>query len=133
MAFDRRIAEQKVRGKEETINEHLVELLAFDVGEETRAVWKRELRTHYAYLSALRLRPDGRLVPPRDFLKWLYPDPFEGNETGYVGALIGIHEEHFVRNVRSIAEIAASIGAFHGALADRLARGEGARDLIAGL
>jgi hypothetical protein len=133
MAFDRKIAEQKVRGKEETVNEHLVKLLAFDVGEETRAIWKRELRTHFAYLSALRLRPDGRLVPRRDFFKWLYQEPFEGNEAGYVGALIGIHEEDFTRNARSIDEIAASIGAFHAALADRLARGDGARDLIASL
>lgn len=133
MAFDRKIAEQKVRGKEETINEHLVKLLAFDVGAETRAVWKRELRIHCAYLSALRLRPAGRLVPRRDFFKWLYLEPFEGNEAGYVGALIGIHEEDFSRNPRLVDEIAASIQAFHAELADCLSRGDGARDLIAAL
>jgi hypothetical protein len=133
MAFDRKIAEQKVRGKEETINEHLVKLLAFGVANATRDVWKKELRTHCAYLSALRLRPESRLVPRKDFFKWLYQDPFEGNEAGYVGALIGIHEEDFQRNARTIDEIAAMLRAFHSELADRLSRGDPARDLIASL
>src|SRR2546430_158846 len=98
MAFDRKIAEQKVRGKEETINEHLVKLLAFDAATATREAGKKELRTHGAYLSALRLPPQSRVVPRKDFFKCLYQDPFEGNEAGYVGALIGIHEEDFPRN-----------------------------------
>ena len=133
MAFDRKIAEQKAGGKEETVNEHLVKLLAFAAGDATRDALKKELRTNCAYLSPLRLRPESGLVPCKDFFKWLYQDPFEGNEPGYVGVLIGIHEEDLPRNARTIDEIAAMLRAFHSELADRLARGDGARDLIASL
>ncbi len=133
MAFDRKIVEQKIRGREETINEHLVKLLAFDVPQSARDVWKKELRAHFAYLAALRLRPDRRLVARRDLFEWLYLDPFEGNESGYVAALIGIHEEDYPRNDRAVDEIAGRLRVFHEELAERLARGDPARDLIATL
>jgi hypothetical protein len=92
MAFERKIAEQKVRGREETINEYLVKLLAFDADEDLRASWKKELtRKHLVFLAVLRLKPGRRPLPRRDWYAWLYADPFDGNEEGYARALIGLH------------------------------------------
>lgn len=72
MAFGRRIAEHKVRGREETIDEHPVQLLAFEVEEDRRGSWRRVLvRKHLALLAALRLKPDRRLLPRRDWHAWL--------------------------------------------------------------
>ncbi|MDO9707402.1 hypothetical protein [Paracraurococcus lichenis] len=132
MAFTRAVAEQKIRGREETINEHLVKLLAFDVPPELRESWKRELvRKHFALLAAMRLKPNGRPIPERDFLAWLYADAFEGNEQGYTRALLGLHD--YARNGLDIAAIARRVADFHGALAPRLAAGEDGADLIAAL
>jgi hypothetical protein len=131
MAFERKIAEQKVRGREETINEHLVKLLAFDAGEALRASWRKELaRKHLVFLAALRLKPGRRPLPRRDWYAWLYADPFEGNEEGYARALIGLHANEYPRNSRSPADIAAAIDGFHTALAQRLAAGDPGLDLI---
>lgn len=40
MAFPRSMIERKVEGREQTINEHLVKLAAFDVPEQLRASWR---------------------------------------------------------------------------------------------
>ena len=62
MPFERKIAEQKVRGREETVNEHLVKLLAFEAPPELRAGWKRELlRKHLSYFASLRLKTKAQL------------------------------------------------------------------------
>jgi hypothetical protein len=134
MAFERKVAEQKARGREETINEHLAKLLAFDAPPALRDSWKRELlRKHLAALAAFRLKPSKRLIPRRDWWAWLYADPFEGNEEGYASVLILQHEDEYPRNARSPAEVAAAIRDLHAALAERLARGDPGADLIEAL
>lgn len=111
MAFERKIAEQKARGREETINEHLAKLLAFDAPPELRASWMRELlRKHLSTLAGFRLKPDRRLISRRDWWAWLCADPFEGNEDGY-----------------------AAVRTFHSALAERLSRGDPGADLLEAL
>jgi hypothetical protein len=134
MAFDRRIAEQKIRGAEQTINEHLVKLLAFDGDDTLRQGWKKELvRKHFGFLANMRLKPNNRLVPERDFLAWLYGDPFEGNEEGYTAALIRLSDDQYPRNSRTVAEVAASLAQFHSELARSLSTGSDAADLVATL
>src|SRR3954452_7346380 len=134
VSFDRKVVELKVRGAEPTLNEHLAKLVAFDVDERTRESWKREvLRKHLSYFANLRVKPNKRLVPRRDWWAWLYDDPFEGNEEGYTDHLIALHEDEYPRNDRSAAEVAARIRDLHAALADHLARGEPGADLIEAL
>jgi hypothetical protein len=134
VAFERKLAELKVRGREETINEHLAKLLAFDVLPDLRESWKRELlRKHLLTLAAFRLKPEARLIPQRDWWRWPYADPFEGNEAGYASALIARHEGEYPRNTRSAAEIASAIHDFHAGLAPLLARGEAGAGLLASL
>ncbi len=131
MALEREVAEQKARGREETINERLAKLLAFDAPPALRASWKRELlRKHLATLAACRLKPDKRPVPRRDWWAWLYTDPFEGNEEGYAAVLILQHEDEYPRNTRTPAEVAAAIRDVHAALAERLSRGDPGADLL---
>ena len=59
VSFDRKLVELKVRGAEPTLNEHLAKLVAFDVDERTRELWKREvLRKHLSYFAKfLRAKP----------------------------------------------------------------------------
>jgi hypothetical protein len=134
LSFERKIVELKVLGREETINEHLAKLLAFEAPPELRESWKRELvRKHLVTLAAYRLKPGKRLVPRRDWWAWLYDGPFEGNEEGYAEVLIAQHEDEYLRNDRSAAEVVARIRDLHAALADRLARGDPGADLIEAL
>ena len=130
MAFPRAIVAQKARGREETINEHLVKLLAFDVAPETQAVWRKELARHFRFLAALRVKPGASLIPARDWWTWLYADPFEHNEAGYTAGLIALNADDFTRNGRSVGAIAGQIGEFHTGMVQRLARGEAGEDLI---
>jgi hypothetical protein len=136
MAFDRATVAAKVRGREETINGHLVKLLAFDAAPETRAFWRKELaRKHFALLAAMRLKPGNRRVSGTDFRDWLYAEPFEGNELGYTAALIRMNEDELRRNARRADEVAAALHDFHAALAPLLAAGDGAgaEALLAGV
>jgi protein CrcB len=131
MPFERKIAEQKVRGREETVNEHLAKLLAFEASPELRAGWKRELlRKHLSYFASLRLKTKAQLIPRRDWWAWLYAEPFGGNEEGYMRHLIALHEDEYSRNARPLSEITTRLREFHAALADRLARGDPAADLL---
>jgi hypothetical protein len=134
LSFERKIVELKARAREETINERVAKLLAFDAPPELRASWKREIvRKHLVTLAAYRVKPGRRLIPRRDWWAWLYDDPFEGNEEGYAEALITQHEDEYPRNGRSAAEVAARIRDLHAALADCLARGNPGADLIEAL
>ena len=131
MPFERKIAEQKVRGREETVNEHLAKLLAFEAPPELRAGWKRELlRKHLSYFASLRLKTKTQLIPRRDWWAWLYAEPFGGNEEGYTRHLMALHEDEYPRNARPLSEITTRLREFHSALADRLARGDPAADLL---
>ena len=130
MAFPRAIVAQKARGREETINEHLVKLLAFEVPAETRAVWRKEIARHYRFLAALRVKPGASLIRCKDWWAWLYADPFENNEAGYTAGLIALNADDFSRNRRTVAEIAGLIRDFHAGMVLRLEAGEVETDLI---
>jgi hypothetical protein len=130
MAFPRAIVAQKARAREETIIEHLVKLLAFDVPEETRGVWRKEIARHPRFLAALRVKPSAGLIPAQDWRTWLYAAPFEDNEAGYTSGLIAMNADDFPRNGRGVDEIAGVIRDIHVGLSARLARGEAAQDLI---
>ncbi|MCJ2068267.1 hypothetical protein MKK75_05500 [Methylobacterium sp. J-030] len=130
MDFPRAIVAQKARGREETINEHLVKLLAFDVASETRAVWRKELARHFRFPAALRVKPGASPIPARDWWTWLYADPFEHNEAGYTAGLIALDADDFTRNGSSVGAIAGQIRDFHAALVQRLGRGEACAGLI---
>jgi hypothetical protein len=130
MPFERKIAEQKVRGREETVNEQLVKLLAFAVSPELRAGWKRELlRKHLGYFASLRLKTKAQLIPRRDWWAWLYAEPFGGNEEGCTRHLPALHEDDYPRNASPLSDVAAGLREFHTSLAERLARGDPAADL----
>lgn len=130
MAFPRAIVAQKARGREETINEHLVRLLAFHVAPETWAVWRKELARHFRFLAALRVKPDASLIPASDWWTWLYADPFEHNEAGYTAGLIALNADDFARNGSSVGAVAGQIREFHAAMVQRLGRGEAGITLI---
>lgn len=123
LAFPRQVAAAKARGREETINQHLIKLLAFDAPEATRALWRREIEGHLRFLSRMRLKPGARLISARQWREWLYAEPFEGNELGYVDALIQ-SVDGFARNDRPVEDAHARLKTFHEQLAPALARGE---------
>lgn len=133
MAFERRLAEARVRGKEETINLHVAKILAFDVGEATRECWRKEIRAETALIArlAVRIGKGVRRLRPDELLRLLYREPFEANEVAYTAALLDAAEakaeqagQPLLRNGRGLAEIAEGIAAFHNALAPMLAAGD---------
>ena len=130
MAFPRAIVAQKARGREETLNEHLVKLLAFDVAAEKRTVWRKALARHFRFLAALRFKPGASLIPVRDWWTRLYADPFEHNEAGYTAGLIALNADDFTRNGCSVGAVAGQIREFHAAMVQHLARGEAGANLI---
>jgi hypothetical protein len=132
MTFDRKIVEQKFRGREETMTEHLVKLLAFAAGEQTRVVWKKELRNHLIYLSGLRMR-NKKPAPAITIWKWLYLDPIEGNETGVVQGYIMMHQDDYERNAATPQEIAERIREFYSVVSRNLAAGDPSSDTVASL
>lgn len=134
MSFTCALAEQKVRGREETINEHLVKLLAFEASSGLRDSWKRELlRKHFGLLAAIRVKPSSRRLAMQDFWEWLYADPFEGNEIGYIQALMALNADQYPRSTTPLPAVAARLAAFHRAMAERLSRGEDGADLVEAL
>ncbi|WP_428484891.1 hypothetical protein [Rhodopila sp.] len=129
MTFPKKIVEQKYRAHEETMNAHLVKLLAFEVDNRTRTFWKKEILNHVNYLSDIRSKGQG-LVRRRDAFMWLYSDPFGGNEETYVAALIRMADDDDRRNSRSTEDIAARIQVFHEQVADALANGIARADVL---
>ena len=134
LSFERKLVELKVLGREETINEHLAKLLAFEAPPEVREPWKRELvRKQSRHARGVPTKAWQTAGPAPGLVGMAYDGPFEGNEEGYADHLIAQHEGEYPRNDRSAAEVAARIRDLHAALADRLARGEPGADLIEAL
>ena len=132
MSFDRKIVEQKFRAREETINEHLVKLFAFDVEERTRIVWKKEIRNHILYLSSLRIKSQ-KHIPAKTIMTWLYSDPFEGNEIAYVSSFVRMHDEDYARNQISVKDVGDHIRAFWNNVVPALSSGNPASEIVAAL
>ena len=132
MTFNRDIIERKFRGREETMTEHLVKLLAFDVQEATRAIWKKEIRNHLLYLSALRAR-NKKPIPAEFIWQWLYTDPIEGNEIGVIQSYIFMHQDDYDRNSVTPQQIAQQIQAFYKVVSLDLAQGKPSSENVAAL
>lgn len=133
MIFPRDIAQLKILGREQTLNEHLVNLLAFDVEPRLRASWKQEIAAkHLAFIARMKVRTGrgARSLSAADLLDWLYRGPFEHSELGYTRALIDLYIDTYPRNSQPVAEIHNRIKALHEALTPRLAGGDPAVDLI---
>lgn len=139
MAFPKKIAEGKIRAKEETINLHVIKLLAFEVEEGTKAYWRKEIYAETRFLSGISMRVGNkaRHVTATEYFALLYTEPFGQNELPYTQALIDIAVSKaeqggspMRRNTRSVADIAAMIRQFQVALCPVLTAGNGGDDLL---
>ncbi|CAM6055309.1 unnamed protein product [Sphagnum tenellum] len=142
MAFEKKVAEGKVRAKEETINLHVIKLLAFDVEEVTKVYWRKEIFAETRFLSGISMRvgKKARHITAAQYFALLYTEPFDQNELPYTQALIDVAESKaeqggspMQRNNRPISDIATMVRQFQIALCPLLAAGNGGGELLARL
>jgi hypothetical protein len=142
MAFLKRVAEAKIRNNEQTINLHLVKLLAFAVEPGTLQFWRKEILAVTGFIATIQMRVGNgvRKITPAEYYNLLYTEPFEHNEIAYTQALIRIaflkseqEGRPLQRNTRSVEDIAQMIEKFHNSLSSELGKGQDGADLLAGL
>ena len=139
MAFDKKVAEGKIRSREEMINVHLAKILAFDAAASTFVCWRKEILGETAFISniSIRVGKQVRRFTAGDLMRLLYAEPFEDNEVAYCRALIAIairdmeretrrrgRQAVLPRNSRSEAEIAAIVRDTYLQLCPLLASGD---------
>jgi hypothetical protein len=129
----RKKAEQLVTGLEDPLNVHVLKLLALDVPEDTRRVWKRELMTWARRIAAIRLKPDERCLPKDDLYRWLYEEPYGATAAENVAAVLAIEGSDFQRNPLGLDEIVQRHNAVVEGLAEHFSRGNPAQEVIAAL
>ncbi len=139
MAFPKKVAEAKVRAKEETINLHVVKLLSFAADETVNTYWRKEILAETQLLASYNIRVGNgvRRISASEYYKMLYAEPFEQNEQAYTQALIKIAATKaeqagtpLLPNARAIEEIASNIHTFHVDLSIKLHAGDDCKILI---
>lgn len=133
MSLPRHVIMARANGAEETINIHLVKILAFEAPETTRAFWKEEVADHYRRFALWSLKPSGRRVPAKDWLEWLYAGPAEPMEGANLLNLLRRAGDDFRKRDIDADDVIKALRAFHRTASEQLARGENADNLLVDL
>ncbi len=142
MAFPKKVVEGKIRAKEETINLHLIKLLAFDVAESTKVFWRKEILAETQLLAgySMRLQKGVRRLTAKEYYTLLYAEPFEQNEEPYTQGLIRMAATKadqantpLRRNARSALDIAAAVRKVQTRLCDALHDGDDGSAILQGV
>ncbi|MGE5271463.1 MAG: hypothetical protein ACM3JG_17515 [Thiohalocapsa sp.] len=132
MSFPRKLVEHVILGLYSPVNSHLVKLIAFDFPEETRAHFRRELKSWLRKIQSMRFKPQNRTGSWRFYFDLLFDYPFGGVEVHNMRLIMGdIAEEYdHARPIKTPEEMVEWLRAFHTQLAERLHKGEDVLDLI---
>jgi hypothetical protein len=137
MALPKRHAEVRLIGLEAPLNEHVIKLLAFDMPEERRAYFRKEVRNWLREIQAMRLKDSGRPGKAGWYYGLLFDGPFGGFEERNVATVCeGIEDRYggsLVRNATPVPVLVERLRAFHEELSRRAARGEPLTGLAEGL
>jgi hypothetical protein len=137
MSLPKKDAEADLRGIRRPLNEHVLKLLAFDMPDELRAYFRKEVRKWLRDIQTIRLKPHNKPGKAAWYYDLLYEGPFGGVEAGNVATICdGIddyYEGRLVRNATPVPVLVERLRAFHEALAERAARGEPLAELAATL
>ena len=132
MSLPKRHVEQIIFGLYDQINLHLVKLVAFDFGPELRQHFRRELRSWFAKIQRLRMKPHNRSGSFKFYFDLLFDYPFGGVEAQNMTSMMALiaREHENARPAREPEEMVAWLKAFHKELAARLHAGEDVLDLV---
>ncbi len=128
MSLPKRHAELRLLGLEPPLNEHILKLLAFDMPAERRAYFRKEVRKWLREIQTIRLKDSDKPGKASWYYGLLYDGPFGNVEERNVATVCEGIEDYYegslVRNATPIPALVERLRAFHGALAERAARGE---------
>jgi hypothetical protein len=132
MAFPRKLVEHTILGLYGPINSHLVKLVGFDFSAESRQHFRRELRSWFRRLQALRFKPHNRTGPSKFYFDLLFDYPFGGVEVRNMRLIMDeiVDDYENARAVKRPDEMVEWLRGFHTELAERLHNGEDVLDLI---
>jgi hypothetical protein len=131
MALPRKLVETTILGLQDPINAHLVKLVGFDLPDEQREHFRRELRTWFRKMRRLRIKPNNRPGSVKFYFDLLFDYPFGGVEVENMRSVIDeISEDYAARPTKTAEELVTWLRQFHQELAERLHRGEDVLDMI---
>jgi hypothetical protein len=122
-AYPRKYVEHIVIGLEDPLNQHLVKLAGFDFPPEQRRLFRQEVRGWLSNIERLRMEPNNRPGPFRFYYELLYDYPFGGVEVENMRVMMAFIAEEYDSPVAWLRD-------FHTRLAQRLAAGQTAFDLV---
>jgi hypothetical protein len=131
MALPRKLVETTILGLQDPINEHLVKLVGFELPDEQREHFRRELRTWFRKLRRLRIKPNNRPGSVKFYFDLLFDYPFGGVEVENMRSIIDeISQDYDASPTKSAEDLVAWLRGFHEELAGRLHNREDVLDLI---
>lgn len=132
MSLPRKLVEHVFLGLYDQINVHLVKLVGFDFPEELRRHFRKELRSWFNKIQALRFKPSNRTGSYKFYYDLLFDYPFGGVEIENMQRIIDgiIYDYEDVRPTKTASELVDWLRGFHQELAERLHKGEDVLDMI---
>jgi hypothetical protein len=131
MALPRKLVETTILGLQDPINEHLVKLVGFDLPDEQREHFRRELRTWFRKLRRLRIKPNNRTGSVKFYFDLLFDYPFGGVEVENMRSIVDeISQDYDARPTTTAEDLVAWLRGFHEDLAERLHNREDVLELI---
>jgi hypothetical protein len=131
MALPRKLVETTILGLQDPINEHLVKLVGFDLPDEQREHFRRELRTWFRKLRRLRIKPNNRTGSVKFYFDLLFDYPFGGVEVENMRSIVDeISQDYDARPTKTAEDLVAWLRGFHEDLAARLHNREDVLELI---
>jgi hypothetical protein len=131
MAFERRRIIRSLENYEPRISEHAVKIIVLPHSQDVPH-WKRELLAWCGYLAALRIKTKG--TPPMGVnlaFKYLYSDPFVGNELGMTAHYMRLAELRNDANIDAdVHDVHARLQAFLTDLAAAIGEGQSVEPAI---
>jgi hypothetical protein len=132
LAYPRKMVEHIILGLSNSVNWHLIKLIAFDFPPEMRQHFRRELRTWLRDIRTLKFKSNKRPGPSKFYFELLFEYPFGGVEVENVTILMDAISEDYedIRPIKRPEEVVEWLRDFHTRLAERLHRGKDVLDMI---
>ncbi|HZK89937.1 MAG TPA: hypothetical protein VFC56_07310 [Stellaceae bacterium] len=132
LAYPRKLIEHILVGLSDPLNEHLVEFVGFELPQETRQHFQREMRAWLKKIQILRFKPSYRTGSAKFYYDVLFDYPFGGVELQNMTKIMeGISDDYDnARPTKTPEEMVEWLRNFHQELAEHLHQGEDVLDMI---
>ena len=123
--------QQIILGLTDILNQHLINLAAFQFPPEQRQHFRREVRTWLDKIQRLRIKPQHRPGSFKFYYDLLFDYPFGGVEIRNMRSIVDlIHEEWGLMPTKSPEEFVEWLQQLHNKLAEQLHDGESVLDSV---